>query len=395
MPGVSRRVPIAMTDCCIKCGTPFPANRDLVAVPNGRSLVIDRGNRHAWRVCYQCAEWELLGPERSGALIAELTARLPHYMRDEAMHHDVVGGTTVVLLPTHPDAPVRSEAGLSHRQLSVAGIRMLRYAMLFGAMVWAATILVPSSIGGFSLTKLAGSMSMPIMSWLGLTAGKEIACRRAGLPWHGGRVRLILVLAAVLAVISPWAFSGFGIAGVFTVLSLAGGFTVVGGYLFALHPVFSTASSRISGSRTYRVSEVGQETAIIDISDGEPVIRGLPEVGSLSGRDAVVLVKQLFDLEISRIVAADIEAGWLLLRQHGDLSALVKVLLELRPDDAGGIPWREISRPWQAALGLASAEATGKSAESERLLARLPRESAVAALARTLVAVAPEPGDTR
>ncbi|MBK7596484.1 MAG: hypothetical protein IPJ11_14895 [Gemmatimonadetes bacterium] len=62
-------------DTCLECGKPFPANKELAAVPNGRLVGFDPDANRVWRICAKCHHWNLLGPEASAAAIPELTAR--------------------------------------------------------------------------------------------------------------------------------------------------------------------------------------------------------------------------------------------------------------------------------------------------------------------------------
>lgn len=372
-----------MTDCCIKCGNVFPANRDLVAVPNGRSLVVDRANGHAWRVCGKCAEWELLGPERSGALIAELTARLPHFMRDEAMHHDAVGGTTVVVLPASPDAPVRSELGVQRRKLHsysrplVVAMYAVAATIMVGTaltMMWLEEGALP--LGG--LLQLAKTMAAP---YVGIALGTIMTHRLVGVTAPRplvvatvGGLGYLLVGAALFPTMSTLTLELGLIATVVTITSVL---------KFAMDWIGTRI--RLPGGKSAWIQDVASRMLQVDLVGESVVVRGLRKGAVAVGEDAAVVLDHVMSVQFGRLGGTDIDAGWLLLRQHGDLATLVKVLLELRPDDAGGVVWYQISGPWQAALGLAAAEATGKTAESRKLLARLPKESAVAALARGLV----------
>ena len=60
---------------CLECGKPFPANKELASVPNGRLVAFDPNANRVWRVCAKCHHWNLLGPEASAAAMPELAAR--------------------------------------------------------------------------------------------------------------------------------------------------------------------------------------------------------------------------------------------------------------------------------------------------------------------------------
>ena len=62
-------------DACLKCGKPFPANKELASVPLARLVAFDPDHNRVWRVCEPCGHWNLLGPEAARAATPELLSR--------------------------------------------------------------------------------------------------------------------------------------------------------------------------------------------------------------------------------------------------------------------------------------------------------------------------------
>ncbi len=368
-------------DACIKCGTVFPGNRDLTSVPNGRSIVIDRANGHAWRVCGKCAEWELLGPERTGALMLELRDRAPSALNDPALHRDQLGQVKLLLMPMDVAAPIRSEAGLQlKKQLSWAQRGSWIIAML--APIYMIMDIAASELTGWFLGLNVSIVTLAV-GWMALTFMylRHNGYRADSLPrWF--RPAMIAVMATVV--------TGY----IWLALLFGQGLKLAHFYaLYAFLPSMMIGDRRkpagtmfTSFGKSLPITQELLDSMVIDANpeDGTLVIRGIPKYGNLVGRDAARLL-ELFSITLTEAATPrDAEEGWLLLRRHSSLDGLAQALSHLRPDDGGGVRWEDLSTTWKVALAIGAAEAMGSKIGTGKLLKKLEEETGVAVIAGTL-----------
>lgn len=363
-----------LTDDCIACHRPFPVVGELASLPNAKRLAFDPELDRVWRICTHCGHWNLVGRDASAACVAELRARLT-VPTQPAIQWDTIGAVDVLLVSSRPDAVTVARDGLNARRYLAHG-PMVRWGFAaIGVAIFVGPMFFLEDIPIGKLETWQGLLPMVVGPMLG-----QVAFR----VWMRGRLERwkagVAVLGSLLLifVVPRYSESNWLDARTTTIFLLFGALLSV---LADLIPVWPRVQT-IDGQKI-RLSQrqLWQLTLGIDQATGRAAAFGLPNGQLIAGPGLNEVIGALGADDLGKTMPREIEAGWLLLRQHEGLDGVMAALDRLRPEANGRHRWTDLPTAWQAALQIGVVEANGTVKEKDALREKINAASEVAALA--------------
>jgi len=361
---------------CLQCDRPFPANSELASLPHGKRIAFDPERGRVWRICTKCGEWNLLGPDSTGSVVAELRSRL-RVLTPGAIVHDVLGMVDVIVITAMPAALTTNPASVKHRR------GLLRWSGYTGPIkfVVSAVLAVPQVmylIEGSSWQTRPQIVSNWFAVITGFIAGQQLASiyrrqRPSSRQVIGAGISLAASFCVTIGAGDAW--NGFGFL---AVLGIVGFVTALASPATRVLRLADGTELQLTQESAAQIRVGYAPVATVAVADN------LPGAGAITGTDVYRLIEHLLRRNQPQPTRDDIEQGWLIIRRCYDIEGVLVALGDIRPEDNRRHVFAELPMSWKMAFYFGIVEASGTESERDAIHDKIRDASEVAAIAESL-----------
>lgn len=359
---------------CLFCQAPFKPNRVLASIPEARRIAFDPDNGRVWRICDQCHEWNLLGPEAASDALPELRARFQAGDQGTVADDFVVAEVhdTLVLWQLGNVGSVSQEALFTKRRARELLRQHRNQVLVFGALVlWLVYRFVEQR------------WSLPVISGILIGVGaielmQQAADRRAGMltHWRGAPAYAIAAVTGAIGLMltaPAW----------WPVLPLVAG----GGWWASRHLTPRVALHlELDGESAIRLSEEQADAIRFGWNPDtfELLLTDLPGGAVWRGPPAEALLQILLSRENGTRSRRVLEHGQRLAEEVGNAKGLLRMLEGVRSSSGNRIAIAALPPVYQVSLDLLLAGDITFLGDTDQLQERKEEAVRVAAEAEAL-----------